>query len=68
VLGPKRQFGGLAREKLMRAVEYIQGQLDADLTVSAIAQAVGLSPFRLTRLFKKSTRQSPYQYVVDARA
>jgi AraC family transcriptional regulator len=66
-LGPKRQYGGLPREKLVRAVEYIQDQLDADLTVSGIAQAVGMSPDHFTRLFKKSTGQTPYEYVVEAR-
>jgi AraC family transcriptional regulator len=67
VLRPKRQYGRLPRKKLARAVEYIQDQLDADLTVSGIAQAVGMSPDHFTRLFKKSTGQSPHQYVVEAR-
>src|SRR5258708_36127189 len=67
VLGPKRQYGGLPREKLARAVEYIQDQLDTELTVSGIAKAVYMSPYHFTRLFKESTGQSPYQYVVDAR-
>jgi AraC family transcriptional regulator len=67
VLGPKRKYGGLPREKLVRAVEYIQDQLDTDLTVSGIAQAVCLSPYHFTRLFKESIGQSPYQYVIDAR-
>jgi AraC family transcriptional regulator len=67
VLGPKRQYGGLPRAKLVRAVEYIQDQLGTDLTVSGIAQAVGMRRNRLTRLFKQSTGQSPYQYVVEAR-
>ncbi len=67
VLGPKRHYGGLPREKLVRAVEYIQDQLAADLTVSGIAQAVGMSPYYFTRLFKESTGQSPHQYVVEAR-
>jgi AraC family transcriptional regulator len=66
-LGPKRHSGGLPREKLARAVEYIQDQLDTDLTVSGIAQAVYMSPYHFTRLFKESTGQSPYQYVVEAR-
>jgi len=66
-LGPKRQYGRLPREKLVRAVEYIQDQLDADLTVSGIAQAVGMSPDHFTRLFKESTGQSPHRYVVEAR-
>jgi AraC family transcriptional regulator len=67
VCGPKRQYGGLPREKLLHAVEYIQDQLNADLAVSGIAQAVGLSPDHFTKLFKKSTGQSPHQYVVQAR-
>jgi AraC family transcriptional regulator len=65
--GPKRQYGGLAREKLVRAIEYIQDQLETDLTVSGIAQAVGMGPYYFTRLFKASTGQSPHQYVVEAR-
>jgi AraC family transcriptional regulator len=67
VLEPKTQYGGLPRAKLARAVEYIQDQLDTDLTVSGIAQAVGMSPYYFSRLFKESTGQSPYQYVVEAR-
>jgi AraC family transcriptional regulator len=67
VLGAKRHSGGLPREKLVRAVEYIKDQLDTDLTVSGIAQAVYMSPYHFTRLFKNSTGQSPYQYVVGAR-
>jgi AraC family transcriptional regulator len=67
VLEPKRQYGRLPREKLVRAVEYIQDQLDTDLSVAGIAQAVGMSPHHFTRVFKESTGQSPYQYVVDAR-
>jgi AraC family transcriptional regulator len=65
VLGPKR--GGLPREKLVGAVEYTQDQLNADLTVSGIAQAVGMSSDHFSRLFKESTGQSPYRYVVEAR-
>ena len=67
VLAPKRQYGGLPRENLLRAVEYIQDQLSTDLTVSAIAQAVCVSPHHFTKLFKVSTGQSPHQYVVEAR-
>jgi AraC family transcriptional regulator len=64
---PKRRYAKLPSEKLVRDVEYIQDQLGTDLTVSGIAQAVGLSPFYFTRLFKESTGQSPHQYVVEAR-
>jgi AraC family transcriptional regulator len=64
---PKRRYSGLPRATLVRAVEYIQDQLETDLTVSGIAQAVYMSPYHFARLFKASTGQSPYQYVVEAR-
>jgi AraC family transcriptional regulator len=67
VPGPKKQYGGLPREKLVRAVEYIQDQLATDLTVSRIAQAVYISPYHFTKLFKQSTGQTPHRYVVEAR-
>jgi AraC family transcriptional regulator len=63
----KRRYGGLAGKKLVRAVEYIQDQLDTDLTVSGISQAVCMSPYHFMRLFKESTSQSPHQYVIEAR-
>jgi AraC family transcriptional regulator len=63
----KRRYGGLPRKKLVRAVEYIQDQLDTDLTVSGMAQAVCMSPYHFMRLFKESTGQSPHQYVIEAR-
>jgi transcriptional regulator GlxA family with amidase domain len=58
---------GCRAKSWLRAVEYIQDQLDTDLTASGIAQAVGLSPDHFTRLFKESTGQSPHRYVVEAR-
>src|SRR5258708_24294611 len=66
-LKPKIGNGGLTREKLVRAVEYIQNQLDTELTVSGIAHAVGMSPNYFGKLFKESTGQAPHQYVVEAR-
>jgi AraC family transcriptional regulator len=64
---PKRRCGGLPHEKLVRAVEYIRDQLNADLTVSGIAQAVSMSPDHFTKLFKSSTGQTPHEYVVESR-
>ena len=66
-VGPQRLHSGLSREKLTRAIEYIQDQLAAKLTVSKIARAVDISPYHFTRLFKQSTGLSPYGYVIQAR-
>jgi AraC family transcriptional regulator len=60
--------GELSREKLMRAADYIEDQLHEDLTVAGNARAVHMSPFHFTRLFKSATGQSPYRYVMEARA
>jgi len=65
---PQRAPRGLAKEKLLRAVEYIQDQLHTDLTVADIAKAIHISPYHFTRLFKNATGQSPYRYVMKARA
>jgi AraC family transcriptional regulator len=62
-----KRYRGLPRKKLVRAVEYIQDQLDTDLTVCGIAQAVCMSPYHFMRLFKESIGQSPHQYVIEAR-
>ena len=59
---------GLSKEKLIRAIEYIQDQLETELTVSGIARTVYMSPYHFARLFKQSTGQSPYRYVIQARA
>lgn len=60
-------YHGLSREKLKRAIEYINDQLHTALAVSDIARAVHISPHHFTVLFKQSTGQSPYRYVIEAR-
>ena len=65
---PRIAPGELSRQKLMRAVDYIEDQLHEDLTVAEIARAVHMSQYHFSRLFKKATGQSPYRYVVEARA
>ena len=59
---------GLSREKLMIATSYIHDHLNMDLTVAGIARAVHMSSHHFMLLFKESTGQSPYQYVIEARA
>jgi AraC family transcriptional regulator len=47
---------GLSREKLMRAPEYIEEQLQTELTVSAIARSVHISSHHFYAAFQKSHR------------
>jgi AraC family transcriptional regulator len=65
---PYQAPGELSRAQLLRAIDYIEGQLHEDVTVAGIARAVHMSPFHFSRLFKKATGQSPYRYVIEARA
>ena len=66
---PNLKEGGrnLPRERVLRAVEYIQDQLGKELTVSRIAEAVSMSPCYFTRVFKETTGKSPHQFVIEAR-
>lgn len=59
--------GGLPKYKLRQAIDYIQAHLADDISLSAIAQSVGMSQYHFSRLFKQATGFSPYQYVVKCR-
>jgi AraC family transcriptional regulator len=67
-VGSENAQGGLSREKLIRAIEYIQDTFETGLTVATIARTVHMSPYHFARLFKQSTGKSPYRYVMQARA
>jgi AraC family transcriptional regulator len=65
---PVREYSrGLSRPTLRRVLEYIQAQLDTDLSLTAMATTAGMSPYHFARLFKQSTGQSPHQYVIARR-
>lgn len=58
---------GLSKQKLRQAVDYIQANLDEDLSLSEIANELGMSQYYFCRLFKRSTGVSPHQYLVQQR-
>jgi AraC family transcriptional regulator len=58
---------GLSKQKLRQAVEYIQAHLDEDLSLSEIANELGMSQYYFCRLFKRSTGVSPHQYLMQQR-
>lgn len=59
--------GGLSKHRLQGAIEYINDNLDKDLRLSAIANAVGMSQYHFARLFKQSIGLPVYQYVIERR-
>jgi AraC-like DNA-binding protein len=58
---------GLPKQKLKQALEYIQLHLGENLSLSAIANELGMSQYYFCRLFKRSTGMSPHQYLIRQR-
>ena len=58
---------GLPKYKLQVAIDYIQANLGANISLHELSQTVGMSMHHFSRLFKKSVGYSPYQYVLKCR-
>ena len=61
----ERQTGSLRPNALRQALTYIEDNLDNKLSLSGIAASVSLSPDHFARLFRQSTGESPYRYVLS---
>jgi AraC family transcriptional regulator len=63
----RRTDGTLPRSRLRAVVEYIEGRLDAGLTLEQLARVARLSAYHFARQFKAATGLSPHQYVLARR-
>jgi len=61
------QFGGLPAHKLRRVTEFIDGNLENDLSLAEIALSADLSPYHFSRSFKHTTGITPIQYLMQRR-
>jgi AraC family transcriptional regulator len=59
--------GPLSRVQLARITEYIDEQLDRDISLSDLAKIANLSPVYFSRLFRQAIGQGPHNYVVSRR-
>lgn len=65
---PLKEFqGGLGKRKLNQIVEYINNDLNKDLSLHELASLVEISPYHFARQFKKSTGLPPRQYIIRTR-
>lgn len=55
--------GGLAPKVLLRAIERLRSESDADVSLAALATDAGLSRFHFCRAFKESTGLSPHAWL-----
>lgn len=58
---------GLSAYRLQKVKEHVEVHLDEDLTVAQMAEVAGMSRSHFTRLFKQSTGETPYHYVMERR-
>jgi AraC family transcriptional regulator len=59
--------GGLGPARLRTVRELVQARMEDDLTLIEMAQAVDLSPAYFSRMFHKSTGETPHQFVLRNR-
>ena len=56
--------GGLGSARLRRIKELVHAKIEDDLSLDEMAQSVGLSTAHFARMFRKSTGQTPHQFVL----
>jgi AraC family transcriptional regulator len=59
--------GGLGSARLRRIKELVHAKMEDDLSLDEMAQSVGLSTAHFARMFRKSTGQTPHQFVLRQR-
>lgn len=62
-----RALAGNHYDALVRAINFIEANLDQKIEVSEIARQAGLSPFYFSRLFRAACGTSVYGYVIETR-
>jgi len=63
----RRYRGGLGPARLRTIKEFVQAKMEDDLTHYEMAQSVDLSPAHFSRMFRKSTGETPHQFVLRQR-
>jgi len=59
--------GGLGSARLRKIRELVHAKMEDDLSLDEMAQSVGLSTAHFARMFRKSTGQTPHQFVLRQR-
>ena len=59
--------GGLGAARLRRINEFVHAKMEDDLSLDDMAQSVGLSTAHFARMFRKSTGETPHQFVLRLR-
>jgi AraC family transcriptional regulator len=60
---PRRPVQGLDRRRLLRVLDYIEANLESELTIERMAAIACLSRFHFARSFRQAVGESPHRYV-----
>jgi AraC family transcriptional regulator len=58
---------GLTPQQMKRVMDFVQAHLGQSLSLEALAQQTGFSPYHFARLFRQTTGESPHQFVLRQR-
>ncbi len=65
---PVRTYrGGLSPARLRRVKEFVHAKIEEELSLRELAQSVGLSIAHFSEMFRKSTGETPHQFVLRLR-
>src|SRR5215467_2125545 len=59
--------GGLSPSRLRRVKDFVYAKMEDELRLCDLAQSVGLSTPHFSEMFRKSTGETPHQYVLRLR-
>jgi AraC family transcriptional regulator len=65
---PARKYrGGLGPARLRKVREFVHANMEEELSLAEMAQSVGLSTAHFSQIFRKSTGESPHEFVLRQR-
>ena len=67
IYGIKEPQQGLTRQQLRQVTDFVLAHLSQDLSLSALSEQIGFSPYHFARLFRRATGESPHQFVLNQR-
>jgi AraC family transcriptional regulator len=59
--------GGLSKRQLKQVIDYIEANIEHNLSLQELAHLLRISPHYFSLLFKQSTGFTPHQYVINSR-
>lgn len=63
----KEPAQGLTPRQVGQVTDFVLAHLEQDLSLSALAEQIGFSPYHFARQFRRTTGESPHQFVLSQR-